>query len=164
MYDRRRLLAAGAGTLTLVALLASGCTSGGGKVVLERGQTSQHQPWQLAASEQNGQLGLYLGNPAGTDYSGSIGFSAGPAAGFWMEGAGPGDSIFWYGPTPVKAVKVELRAPGYAPILLPTRPIPAQDGLPQGRFFIVAPPGPAGVNWKVTLLDAAGHKVPFADF
>lgn len=161
--SRRGLLTAGTGMLILVTLLASGCTSGG-KVILERGHTSQHQSWQLAGSEQNGQLGLYLDNPSGDDYSGGIGFSADPSAGFWMEGAGPGDTIFWYGPTPVQAVKVELGAPGYAPILIPTRPIPAKDGLPQGRFFILAPPGPASVNWHVTLLDAAGNRVPFTDF
>jgi hypothetical protein len=57
--------------LTLAALLASSCTSGAAKVILERGRASQHQPWQLAASEQNGQLGLYLEKPSGTDYSGS---------------------------------------------------------------------------------------------
>src|SRR5215475_13806885 len=144
-------------------MLASGCTSIG-KVILERGQTSRHQPWQLAASEQHGQLGLYLEKPSDDGYSGAIGFNGDPADGFWMEGPGPGDSLYWYGPTPVQAVKVELRAPGYAPIVLPTRPIPARDGLPRGRFFIAAPPGPASVDWHETLLDAAGHKVLFADF
>jgi hypothetical protein len=162
--SRRGVLVAGAGMLALAALLANGCTGGEAKVILERGHTSQHQSWQLAASEQGGHLGLYLEELSGTDYSGSVGFNGAPSAGFWMEGSGPGDSIYYYGPVPVKAVKVELRAPGYAPVLIPTRPIPDHDGLPHGRFFIVAPPGGASVNWHVTLLDAAGHKVPFANF
>ncbi len=183
MRPTNRRLAGRAGILILVALLAAGgCASPhnhpdsqgkrvvlerghtGKRVVLERGHTKQNQSWQLVASEQGHHLGLYLEEPSGTAYSGSIGFSAAPSAGFWMEGYGPGDSIFYYGPAPTSAVKVRLSAPGYAPILIPTKPIPTQDGLPHGRFFIVAPPSPAGVSWTVTLLNATDHRVAFADF
>ena len=81
-----------------------------------------------------------------------------------MAGAGPGKSIFYYGPAPAATAKVELRAAGYPPLLTPAKPIPAGAGLPKGRFFIVEPPGPASVNWSVTLLDSAGHRVHFAAF
>lgn len=57
-----------------------------------------------------------------------------------------------------------MSAAGYAPILLRASPLPSRPGLPRGRFFITQPPGPPGVDWRVTLLDASGHRVPFADF
>jgi hypothetical protein len=134
------------------------------EVVLERGYSAQNRPWQLRANEQGGQLGLYLENPAGRGYSGAVGFSAGPAAGFWAEGLGPAGSNFYYGPVPASAFMVRLTAPGYAPVLVRTRPFPSHAGLPPGRFFVTQPPGSAYVNWKVTPLDASGHKVAFADF
>jgi hypothetical protein len=81
-----------------------------------------------------------------------------------MEGAGPGGFAFFYGPAPAAAVTVRLNAPGYATILVRTRPIPSRAGLPHGRFFITQVPDPGDVIWNVTLLDAAGHKVAFADF
>jgi hypothetical protein len=109
-------------------------------------------------------LGLYLDNPSGGNYSGAVGFDASPEAGFWISGAGPGDSIFYYRPAPAAAVTVRLQAAGHAPIQVPTRPIPSGAGLPRGRFFVTQPPGTANVNWKVTLLDAAGQHVAFADF
>ena len=139
-------------------------TAGRKRVVLERGHLAQNRPWQLAASEQGGKLGLYLENPSGGDYSDAVGFTGDPGAGFWMEGSGPGSSVFYYGPVPAAAVTVRLSAPGRAPIRVPARLIPARDGLPRGRFFIVDPPGPPSVSWNVTLLDSAGHEVPFADF
>jgi hypothetical protein len=174
MRARRRELPAAA-VLALACLLAAvGCAgqpaphsrenSQATRVVLERGHLAQNRPWQLAASEQGGELGLYLENPSGGDYSDAVGFAGGPGAGFWMEGSGPGSSVFYYGPVPAAAVTVRLSAPGRAPIRVPTRLIPARDGLPRGRFFIVDPPGPPSVNWNVTLLDSAGHEVPFADF
>jgi hypothetical protein len=134
------------------------------KIVLERGHSAQNRPWQLRANEQGGQLGLYLDSPSGRGYSGAVGFSAGPAAGFWAEGLGPAGSNFYYGPVPASAVMVRLTAPGYAPVLVRTRPFPSHAGLPHGRFFIMQPPGPAYVNWNVAPLDASGHKVAFADF
>jgi hypothetical protein len=170
--QRRELYAAGVAVLALVCLLVTtGCAAltgekaalTGEKIVLERGHSAQNRPWQLAANEQDGQLGLYLESPYGREYSGGVGFSAGPAAGFWMEGPGP-DGDFFYGPAPAAAVTVRLSAPGHAPILVRTRPLPSRAGLPRGRFFITQPPGPGNVNWNVTLLDAAGHKVAFADF
>jgi hypothetical protein len=132
--------------------------------VLERGQLAQHRPWQLDASEHHGRLGLYLENPSGDTYSGAVGFAAGPSAGFWAEGLGPDGSDFHYGPAPAAAVTVRLSAPGYSPILVQTRPLPFRAGLPRGRFFIVQAPGQTGVGWSVTLLDAAGRKVAFANF
>jgi len=33
-----------------------------------------------------------------------------------------------------------------------------------GRFFIIQPPGGVSVNWTVTPLDAAGHRVAFRAF
>jgi hypothetical protein len=165
-------LADRAGILVLAVLVTiAGCASThsqsasrGKQVVLERGHTENNQPWKLVASEQSGHLSLSLEKPSGAAYSGSTGFSAAPGAGFWMEGHGPGGSIFYYGPAPTSAVKVQLRAPGHAPILIRTKLIPAQGGLPRGRYFIVAPPSTADVSWTVTLLNATGHKVAFADF
>lgn len=136
----------------------------GEKIVLERGYSAQNRPWQLTANKQDGQLGLYLESPSGRGYSGGVGFSAGPAAGFWAEGLGPAGSNFFYGPVPASAVRVRLTAPGYAPVVVRTRPFPVRAGLPHGRFFITQPPGSAYVNWNVTPLDASGHKVAFTDF
>lgn len=177
---RSEISAVGAGMLAIICLLvATGCAGDAGakaihtdakaalrseNVVLERGYSAQNRPWQLRANEQGGQLGLYLENPAGRGYSGAVGFSAGPAAGFWAEGLGPAGSTFYYGPVPASAVMVRLTAPGYAPVLVRTRPFPSHAGLPHGRFFITQPPGSAYVNWNVTPLDASGHKVAFADF
>jgi hypothetical protein len=103
-------------------------------------------------------LGLYFPSQKKMD-SGAVGFCGGPGAGFWMD-----DSNFDYGPTPVSATHAVLTARGYTPVSVPTRPIPQKDGLPRGRFFIVNPPGKASVYWNVTLKDAAGHTVPFAEF
>ena len=105
----------------------------GEKIVLERGHSAQNRPWQLMANEQGGQLGLHLESPSGRGYPGGVGFSAGPAAGFWAEGLGPAGSNFFYGPVPVLAVVVRLTAPGHAPVLVRTRPFPSPAGLPHGR-------------------------------
>ena len=177
---RSDISAAGAVLLaTFCLLVTTGCAGGAGakaihadakatltsrKIRLERGYSAQNRPWQLRANEQGGRLGLYLESPSGYGYSGGIGFAAGPAAGFWAEGLGPAGSNFCYGPVPASAVMVRLTAPGYAPILLRTRPFPSHAGLPHGRFFITQPPGSASVNWQVMPLDASGHKVAFADF
>jgi len=170
-YSRRGLQTAAAAGLALGGLLApvgcasgAGCIGGGRTVLLERGHSAQRQPWQLAASEHCGQLRLTLQSPSGHGYSGAQGFSADPTAGFWMEGSGPGRSDFFYGPAPPAAVTVRLSAPGQATVLAATQPFPARAGLPRGRFFILQNPGPASVNWNVTLLDAAGHKVAFTNF
>lgn len=161
---------AGTILLALIVLANAGCGAGGdtavlgrGHVVLARGRAGG-TPWRLIASEEHQGLGLFLVGPSGRTYSGAVGFSASPTAGFWMEGDGPGTPMFYYGPAPLAATQVQLSAPGYAPILAPTRPIPLKDGLPRGRFFVVEPPGPPTVRWNVTLLDVAGHKVAFADF
>ena len=134
-------------------------------LVLARGRDAQDQPWKLVVSDRRGaRLSLLLESPSGHVYSGGVGFAAGPAAGFWVEGSGPGRSDFFYGPAPAAAVTVRMSAAGYAPILLRASPLPSRPGLPRGRFFITQPPGPPGVEWRVTLLDASGHRVPFADF
>jgi hypothetical protein len=177
---RCKISADGAAILAIFCLLvATGCAARAGakaahaggtaaltgeKIVLERGDSAQNRPWQLMANEQGGQLGLYLDSPSGRGYSGGVGFSAGPAAGFWAEGLGPAGSNFLYGPVPASAVTVRLAAPGRPPVLVRTRPFPSRAGLPHGRFFITQPPGSAYVNWNVTPLDAAGQKVAFADF
>jgi hypothetical protein len=135
--SKRRLPAVGEILLALVgASLLAGCSGGssGGSVVLERG------PW------------------------GGVGFSAQPSAGFWAAGSGPGDSTFYYGPVPRSARYAVLTASGYAPVTVPTRPLPEKDGLPDGRFFIVEPPGPVSLTWNITLRDSAGHQVAFSDF
>jgi hypothetical protein len=42
--------------------------------------------------------------------------------------------------------------------------MPHKDGLPSGRFFITDPPGLLSLVWTVTLKNASGRTVPFADF
>lgn len=144
--------------------LAAGGGAAGPTVVLERGHLGR-QPWQLVAWKQGGHLGLALdGVSQKTQYSGGVGFCAGPAAGFWLEGLGPGGSTFYYGPAPVSAKYAMLTARGHAPVIVPTRPIPQKDGLLSGRFFVADPPGPVSVSWNVMLKDATGHTVPFTDF
>jgi len=150
--------------LSGVGLLA-GCGGSGGNVVLQRGAEGRNGQWQLVASEQNGSLSLSLdGVSQSVTYSGTVGFSAKPGDGFFTAGLGPGDTTFCYGPTPERARYAVLTASGYRPVIVPTRPLPEEDGLPRGRFFIVKPPSPAGVAWNVTLRDSAGHQVAFADF
>jgi hypothetical protein len=160
--------------LCLSSLAAAGCggtsclDAGSGKagptVVLERGHHGRH-PWQLVAWEQGGYLGLGLdGGSLDRQYSGGVGFCRGPAAGFWLLASGPQGSDFYYGPAPVSAADAVLTARGRAPVIVPTRPIPQKDGLPRGRFFVIDPPGLASVVWGVTLKDASGHTIPFANF
>jgi hypothetical protein len=165
MRSKRRLPAAGAMLLALVGVgLLAGCGTGG-NVVLERGSMGRNGPWQLVASEQNGSLSLTLdGASQSVTYSGGVGFSANPDAGFWAAGLGPGNSTFYYGPTPSSARYAVLTASGYAPVIVATRPLPEESGLPSGRFFIVEPPGPTGVVWSVTLRDSAGRHVAFSNF
>lgn len=165
MPGRRGLRVGGAMLLPLIGVsFLAGC-GGGGSVVLERGSVGQNKPWQLVASEQNGSLSLVLdGASQSVTYSGGVGFSAQPGAGFWMSGLGPGNSTFYYGPTPQLARYAVLTALGYAPIAVPTHPLPQENGLPSGRFFIVEPPALPNEVWNVTLRDSAGHQVAFSDF
>jgi hypothetical protein len=136
----------------------------GPSVVLERGHLGQ-QSWQLVAWEQGGLLGLALdGASQKTQYSGGLGFCAGPAAGFWLEAEGPAGSTFYYGPASAAAKYAVFTAPGHAPIIVPTRPIPQKDGLPSGRFFVADPPDSASAIWDVKLEDEARHTVPFTNF
>jgi len=114
---------------------------------------------------KNGSLSLILDGASQSEtYSGAVGFSARPSAGFWTSGLGPGNATFYYGPTPQSARYAVLTASGYAPVTVPTHPFPQGNGLPGGRFFIVEPPGPASVTWNITLKDSAGHQVAFSDF
>jgi len=147
-------------------MMLAGCATGNavGPTVLERGHLGPW-PWQLVAGEQGGQLGLALdGATQKTQYSGGVGFSADPSAGYWAMGIGPGNTDFYYGPAPSSAKYAVLTAPGHPAIVVLTRPIPHTDGLPDGRFFVVAPSPAAVPWWNVTLRDAAGRKVAFADF
>jgi hypothetical protein len=163
---------AACGMLFVLATLlaAAGCATAknppgpGPRTVVDRGHTAGGLSWQLTGWEQDGQLSLELDSPSGHSYSGARGFAPGPSAGYWAEGGGPGNSIFYYGPVPSAATMVRLSAPGYHSLLVRTGPIPSRDGLPHGRFFILAPPGPANVNWTVTPLNTAGQKVPFRSF
>ena len=154
------MLAGCAGT----SCAGAGSGAAGPTAVLERGHLGRH-PWQLAAWEQGGHLGLGLdGNSLKQQYSGGVGFCRGPAAGFWLLGSGPQGSDFYYGPAPGAATYAVLTARGRAPVIVPTRPIPHKDGLPGGRFFVIDAPGPLSVTWNVTLMNASGHAVPFASF
>jgi hypothetical protein len=63
----------------------------------------------------------------------------------------------------MSAVRARLTAPRYTPVVVSTRLLPARYGLPHARYFIARLPGP-DQYWKVTLLDAAGHKVPFRSY
>ncbi len=144
--------------------LDAGTGAAGPTVVLERGHLGRH-PWQLVAWEQGGYLGLGLdGGSLKQQYSGGVGFCHDPAAGFWAQASGPQGSDFYYGPAPGPATYAVLTARGRAPVIVSTRPIPQKDGLPRGRFFILDPPGLPSVAWNVTLKDASGHTVPFANF
>jgi hypothetical protein len=160
------------GLAALTGCAGPNCLSGprpgyaqpGPSVVLQRGYVGR-QLWQLVADEQGGLLGLNLdGSSQNNSYGGSLGFCAGPAAGFWFGSAGPGSSQFIFGPAPASAAYAVLTARGHASVNVPTRPLPQKDGLPSGRFFIVEVPGPDSSIWNVTLTDADGHTVPFANF
>jgi hypothetical protein len=165
MRSKRRISAVGVILALSGVGLLTGCAGSGGNVVLQRGSEGRNGQWQLVASEQNGSLSLSLdGASQSVTYSGAVGFSTEPSAGFWAAGSGPGDTMFYYGPTPEPARYVVLTASGYAPVIGPTRPLPEESGLPTGRFFIVEPPGPTSVVWNVTLRDSAGHQVAFSKF
>ena len=172
---------AGAGATILggcLLLAAAGCGTAGpvrsghqtvarsqDRIVLARGQAASGLGWQLVAWEQDQQLGLDLESPSGHGYSGGVGFAATRDYGYqWAEGLGPGNSTFYYGPVPRSAGTVRLTAPGHRPLLVRTAPLPAGYSLPAGRFFIIQPPGGVSVNWTVTPLGAAGHKVAFRAF
>jgi hypothetical protein len=163
------LVLAGLATLAGCGSSDAGCLDSGGAtagptVVIDRGHIGR-QPWRLVAWMQGGHLGLgqYFGSRK-RPYSGAVGFCTGPPSSLWMGTTAPDGSNFDYGPTPMSAKQVVLTARGYAPVIVPTQPIPRKDGLPRGRFFIADPPGTASVYWNVTLRDAAGHTVPFAEF
>lgn len=154
---------------TLAGCGGASCVDGGAgaagpTVVLERGHLGR-QPWQLVAWEQGGHLGLGLdGDSLKRQYSGGVGFCPGPGAGFWLLASGPGGSDFYYGPAPASSRFAVLTARGRAPVIVPTRPITQKAGLPSGRFFVIDPPGPVSVVWNVTLKNAAGQTVHFAEF
>jgi hypothetical protein len=59
---------------------------------------------------------------------------------------------------------VRLSTPGHQPVLVRTTPLPAGHSLPTGRFFVIRPPGTSTLNWAVTPLDVAGHRVAFSNF
>ena len=144
--------------------LDAGNGAAGPTVVLERGHLGRH-PWQLVAWEQGGHLGLGLdGDSFKQQYSGGVGFCRGPSAGFWLLASGPQGSDFYYGPVPGSATYAVLTARGRALVVVRTRPMRQKDGLPRGRFFVIDPPGPLSLVWNVSLKNASGRTVPFADF
>jgi hypothetical protein len=71
---------------------------------------------------------------------------------------GPDNVVFDFGPAPMSAVRARLTTSRYASIVVATRLLPSEYGLPHARYFIARLPGPDKYWWKVTLLDAAGHK------
>jgi hypothetical protein len=83
--------------------------------------------------------------------------------GFWTGSTGPGDVMFDFGPAPMAAVRARLTAPGEPSVVLATTMLPSGYGLPRARYFIARLPGP-DKYWTVTLLDAAGHRVPFHSY
>jgi hypothetical protein len=135
------------------------------KTVVARGRAASGLRWKLVAWEQDRQLGLDLESPSGHGFSGGVGFAATRDYSYqWVDGLGPGNSDFYYGPVPGSAVMVRLTAPGHRPVLVRTAPLPAGRGLPAGRFFVIQSPSSVSVSWSVTPLDAAGHRVAFRDF
>lgn len=181
MIRRIRGGASAAGGLVVACSLLlgiAGCAMGGkaraghhsldrseGNTVLDRGRLPSGLRWQLVAFTQGSHLGLDLESPSGHSYSAQVGFAASRGYSYhWAEGAGPGNSVFYYGPVPKAAVMVRLSAAGHPAVLTRTTALPAGRGLPRGRFFVIQPPGTVTVSWGVTALDAAGHKIAFTDF
>jgi hypothetical protein len=159
------LAAAGCGTARPAPSRQQATDRSQDRTVLTRGRAASGLRWQLVGWDQDHQLSLDLESPSGYGYSGQVGFAASrDYRYYWGEGLGPGNSTFYYGPVPGSAVMVRLTAPGHRALLVRTAPLPAGHSLPAGRFFIVQPPGDVSLNWTVTPLDAAGHKVAFRDF
>ena len=90
-----------------------------------------------------------------------MGFCPGPSAGFWLLALGPEGSDFYYGPAPVSASSAVLTARGRAPIIVPTRPMPHKAGLPDDRFFVIDPPGPASVGLECDAQKRSRPNGPF---
>jgi hypothetical protein len=168
MKHRRRLLL----VLVSIALVLCAVVVGvkiadsvaGGKVVLERGSLGK-DVWQLVAWEQNGQLAMQLtGASEATSYSGTVGFDNSPSGGYWAGGLGPANSNFYYGPAPSAAEYAVLSSPGHRSLVVPTHPLPNENGLPGGRFWIINPSGPVSVVWQVRLRNRFGRPVGFVAF
>jgi hypothetical protein len=167
MKHRRNLLL----VLVPIVLVLSAVVAGieiadsvGGRVVLERGSLGKNV-WQLVAWEQNGQLVMELtGASEATSYSGAVGFDNSPGGGYWAGGLGPANSNFYYGPAPSAAEYAVLSSPGHRSLIVPTHPLPNQNGLPGGRFWIIDPPGPVSIVWQVTLRNRFGRPVSFVSF
>lgn len=166
MRKRRSLLTAICASCLLLGTLLGIFISNiaPGPTVIAHGQVDG-QVWRLIAWEQDGQLVMEMvGESTTAPYSGSMGFNNGGVGNYWENGSGPGDSMFYYGPTPNSVEYATLTAPGYRPVVVRTMPLPRSGGLPSGRFFIADPPSPPSVLWNVVLKDSAGHIVPFQDF
>ena len=88
---------------------------------------------EAIAWEQDGQLAMEMvGESTTMPYSGSMGFSTSGVGGYWNDGPGPGDSTFYYGPTPDSAGYATLTAPGYQPVVVRTMSLPRRRGFPCG--------------------------------
>jgi hypothetical protein len=165
---RPRWRSGGAAALIASSLIVVSCSNdaathpAGTHVVLQRGNVAG-KGWKLVAWEDGRYLALWLKRPSGYNYVGAEGFSnAGPPppTGFWTGSTGPGNVVFDFGPAPRSAVRARLTAAGSASVTVATRPLPSGYGLPHARYFIARLPG-RDKYWNVTLLNAAGHQVPF---
>ncbi|GAB3989447.1 hypothetical protein GCM10029978_114580 [Actinoallomurus acanthiterrae] len=151
----------------------------GKAIPLTEGSGPNGERWQLVARVEHKHhssgdktrlcLNLIVG---GEQSAGGCEFDARPSYGYWSSGKGPGYSNFFLGPVPTNATQVRLAGPGLKTYVVPTSPLPAMKGIPQGRYFIVDSDPDGSVTarndgrryWTVTPLDAHGRSVSFRDF
>jgi hypothetical protein len=138
-------------TIVVLAITVTGPVSGcsGGKstkpVQIDSG-TVAGQKWSLLASHnETGELCLTIG-----DYSGGCGkWTSDP----YVDGPGPGDSEFLYGPVRPSVTTVEATAPGHQPLTVQAHPIAGSGG--KVKYFVLALPD-QGTVWTCTARTASG--------
>ncbi|MEU4221850.1 hypothetical protein [Actinoplanes sp. NPDC026623] len=98
---------------------------------------------------------------AGDDFGGGCGGWSSPDAAHagdaYIDGPGPGDGEFAFGPLGSAVTTVEATAPGREPLVAPARPLPAGAGA--AKFFVLPLPDAATV-WTYTATNAAGAPEP----